>query len=166
MRTHSPLVSLIFAALFAVGLSACGGSVPAWGPEETPEAADADEVADAPAITDVQSLAAALKADPSLRVEPLRPPSIEGAPAPAPGLDPTAPGLSPARFVELPAEGRAADPEVLHAWLVDLGVSKVQIEHLLPTGAPDQPRFEGDGDPGVLRLRLRQANPDAKAARP
>lgn len=132
--------------VLAMGLWACGASVPVWGPEADSKAAEADEQ-ETPPITDVESLAAALKADPALRVDPTAPPE----PLPA--------GVEPGRLVELPAEGPAADPEVLHAWLVDLGVARVQIESLLPEAAPEDARFQGEGDPGILRFRLRPAPP-------
>ncbi len=134
----------LWVVLLTAGLWACGASVPVWGPEDDPAAAEAAED-DAPPITDVEALAAALKADPALRVDPAAP------------REPLPAGVEPGRLVELPAEGPAADPEVLHAWLLDLGVARVQVESLLPEAAPEDARFRGDGDPGILRFRLRPA---------
>lgn len=144
-RRVTKTIGWLAAGALTVTLGGCGATVPVWGPESDPEAADrAETLSSDETITDAEALAAALKADPQLHVTP--PPPADAAPSPAAEW-----------LVELPAEGPAADPEVLHAWLLDLGVTRVQIESLLPPAAPDEARFWGEGDPGVLRLRLRRA---------
>lgn len=138
--TPNPALRMRHLLLLSLLFLGCGASAPAISPDD-----DAvGETVDAPAeVVAVPALADTLKGDPTLRIEPHSP----GEPLPA--------GAAPARLIELPADHPAADPAVLYQRLLDLGVSRVQLELLLPADAPEAPRFQGDGDPGFVRFRLR-----------